>query len=114
MSDYPLKLVRDREGEAYRHEHALAFTYDGRPCNADHVSRLRQKLLEEVGEYLIDPCVEELADVLQVVQDLSRVDLDATFKDVEDARAAKFKRKGGFGDGRVMVARELSEEERRR
>jgi predicted house-cleaning noncanonical NTP pyrophosphatase (MazG superfamily) len=112
VSDYALKLVRDREGEAFKHEHALAFTNDGRPCNGDHVARLRQKLLEEVGEYLIDPSVDELADVLQVVQDLSRVDLDSTFRDVEDARAAKFKRKGGFGDGRVMVARELTAEER--
>jgi predicted house-cleaning noncanonical NTP pyrophosphatase (MazG superfamily) len=102
---YPIKLVRDRvasidtsQGLAYRPVADLG----------EHMRRLRAKLVEEVGEYLIDPSRGELVDVHQVVRDLAFVDLrlgetpGLAVASLEPATAQKFEERGGFIEGVVL------------
>lgn len=50
---------------------------------------LRAKLLEEVGEYIMEPSVEELSDVLEVIHALADIDLAVPFSDIEYRRISK-------------------------
>jgi predicted house-cleaning noncanonical NTP pyrophosphatase (MazG superfamily) len=100
MADgYPIKLVRDRVAEVDTSE-GLAY----RPVRSpdEHRRRLRAKLVEEVGEYLIDRSVEELADILEAIQCLAVFDCGVPFQVVEDMASEKFAERGGFREGVVM------------
>lgn len=61
------KLVRDRIPEIIRERGgepiARTLTDDG-----EFIAALDRKLREEVDEYLENPCVEELADILEVLE----------------------------------------------
>lgn len=105
MADgYRIKLVRDRVEEIGP---GRAFTY--KPCrNRDeHVHLLRQKLGEEVVEYLLDPSVGELADILEVIESLAWLDLGVTWEEIDQAADQKFRERGGFREGTVMEAVEV-------
>lgn len=98
---YPIKLVRDHIGARLGGEGTI--TYAPVEDDAEHVALLRRKLIEEAVEYLTNPCVAELADVLEVVWSLARVDL-RTNPSVVSARAStKRIERGGFDRGMVMV-----------
>jgi predicted house-cleaning noncanonical NTP pyrophosphatase (MazG superfamily) len=100
---YPIKLVRDRTpatinatgdpGELFYAPLADA---------ADRGRWLRKKLVEEVGEYLIDGGPAELRDVLAVLAELAiehGIGWDRlTQMVVDDPR-------GGFGDSVMMYGR---------
>ena len=58
---------------------------------------LRQKLQEEVDEYLADENGEELADILEVVYALA-ASIQLTPNDVETIRKQKLAERGGFVD----------------
>lgn len=60
---------------------------------------LRKKLVEEVAEYLVDPSVGELADVLEVAYALARWDLQVELWELDAARNRKLAGRGGFRDG---------------
>ncbi len=68
----------------------------------EHAARLRAKLVEEVGEYLAQPSIGELADILEVVHALAYVDVGRTFAAVEQERDRKWHERGGFNRGLVM------------
>jgi predicted house-cleaning noncanonical NTP pyrophosphatase (MazG superfamily) len=97
-----IKLVRDRidlhlEG---RHGHVVY-----RPLPPEMVvPELRKKLAEEVAEYLIDPSVAELADVLTVVNALAAVDLRVDAGVVQQAANDKAESRGAFLEGLGMWA----------
>lgn len=93
---YPIKLVRDRT-TAIIGDRGTLF-YDHIPVEA-RGPWLRRKLIEEASEYVIDPDVPELADVLAVIEGLASVHgltLQGLIEHMdEDPR-------GGFLTGRMM------------
>ena len=101
MSGYIVKLVRDRIA---RVGPARGFTYDRCLDSAQHRKLLRAKLLEEVGEYLLDPSMEELADVYEAVYALAVVDQGADIVAVGHAARRKREERGSFIEGTIMVA----------
>lgn len=91
-----VKLVRDGIGRRLGSQTAV---YEPIPDTSEHVTELRKKLLEEVGEYLLEPCEEELADVLAVVRALALVDLRVEWSKITALELAKHGERGGFEDG---------------
>ncbi|WP_435126199.1 nucleoside triphosphate pyrophosphohydrolase [Actinacidiphila sp. bgisy144] len=92
------KLVRDRIPQIIRENGAepVVRTADA----AEYRSRLRDKLGEEVAEFLAADdaeAPEELADVLEVVHALA-ADLGLGPDQLEKLRAAKAHERGGFTD----------------
>ncbi len=61
----------------------------------EYVVELRRKLQEEVAEFLDEPSVGELADILELVGALSET-LGASLPEVEAARMEKREARGGF------------------
>lgn len=96
---YPIKLVRDRVADVDTSE-GIRF----RPVRErdDLVRLLRAKLLEEAGEFLLDPSAEELADLLEVARALAYHDLRVPFSTVEHLRERKKRQRGGFHRGTIM------------
>ncbi|WP_432894567.1 nucleoside triphosphate pyrophosphohydrolase [Kribbella sp. CA-245084] len=92
------KLVRDRIPEIIRASGAEPISY--RAEGAEYRSRLRDKLLEEVDEFLAadgEAAVEELADVLEVVYALA-ADLGTSKEALETTRATKAGERGTFSN----------------
>lgn len=90
------KLVRDkipdiiaRSGEK-PHTHTVQGT--------DYAKALQAKLQEEVEEYFEDPCIEELADIQEVILALAALHDE----DLEKTRIAKRKARGGFAKGIIL------------
>ena len=100
MTDLP-KLVRDRIPEIAREngdEPAVHVADD-----AEYERRLREKLVEEAGEFAEDGDLDELADVLAVVAAVCEhrgVDREA----VERRREAKADERGRFAGRYVLDA----------
>lgn len=73
------------------------------PATSEQLVRgLRAKLVEEAIEYLQDPNIGELADVLEVVRALAHHDLGVNFRAVEIEAVAKADERGGFNEGMAM------------
>ncbi|MEW2622101.1 nucleoside triphosphate pyrophosphohydrolase [Streptomyces sp. NPDC048106] len=92
------KLVRDRIPQIIRDGGAEPVVYIA--DREEYRSRLRDKLGEEVAEFLAagaDTAPEELADVLEVVHALA-ADLGVDGDQLEKIRAAKAGERGGFSD----------------
>ncbi|MFI8879503.1 nucleoside triphosphate pyrophosphohydrolase [Streptomyces sp. NPDC055243] len=92
------KLVRDRIPEIIRAEGTKPITYVA--GSQEYRSRLRDKLGEEVAEFLsADEAVAlgELADVLEVVHALA-ADLGTDSAGLESVRQAKARERGVFAD----------------
>ncbi|HEX7088692.1 MAG TPA: nucleoside triphosphate pyrophosphohydrolase [Longimicrobiales bacterium] len=106
---YLVKLVRDGIPALLKGEGTL--TYEPMP-KEEHVKHLRRKLVEEAMEYVTDPSVGELGDVLAVVRDLAVVDLGVEWEDVFAAERRKRRVRGGFADGIGMYGRHPSDTDR--
>ncbi|WP_369228922.1 nucleoside triphosphate pyrophosphohydrolase [Streptomyces sp. R21] len=92
------KLVRDRIPQIIRENGAEPVTYIA--DRKEYRGRLREKLGEEVAEFLEadeDSAPEELADVLEVVRALA-TDLGVDADQLEKLREAKAAARGGFAD----------------
>lgn len=92
------KLVRDRIPQIIREDGAEPVTYTA--DREEYRSRLRDKLGEEVAEFLEadeGSAPEELADVLEVVRALA-ADLGVDPDQLEKTREAKACARGGFSD----------------
>lgn len=90
-----VKLVRDRIGE-FVGESTVSYEPIDDPELA--IKALRRKLVEEALEYMDDPCIAELADVLAVVEALADADLRCGFDAIDAEAAAKYLERGGFAD----------------
>src|SRR5690349_17637751 len=95
------KLVRDRMPEIIRAKGEVPIVYQAEPD--EYRRRLRDKLVEEVGEFLDEgegereAALEELADVLEVVHALA-VELGSSAEEVERIRSAKAAERGAFAE----------------
>lgn len=102
-SGYPIKLVRDLTPEILNGTGEPGdLWYESAPAEA--LPRLLLlKLTEEIGEYLVDGGVEELADVLAVIEALAVHAHGVTF-DALLVRA-RANHRGGFQRGVLMFGR---------
>lgn len=86
------KLVRDRIPEIIE--------ASGRRCEwevlseEEYLTRLDEKLQEELAEYLADKSLEELADLLEVL--MAVAEARGSMAEVEAIRVAKKAERGGF------------------
>lgn len=56
---------------------------------------LLQKLKEETDEFIDNPCIEEIADILEVV-DAIKKHFDFSETEILQAKSEKFRERGGF------------------
>ena len=95
------KLVRDKIPEIIESQGKRCKVYVA--VNEDYQQRLKDKLLEEVYEFLEDPCVDELADIEEVLLAIAEINR----WDLSGARIAKNMLRGGFW--RRYVLQEVEE-----
>lgn len=87
------KLVRDRIPEV--------IAADGKQCKtrvlleSELQEHLLTKLVEEVEECQKQPCIEEIADIIEVLRALAD-QLGSSIDEVEQARIEKLQKRGGF------------------
>lgn len=67
----------------------------------DYLCALEAKLLEETNEYLSSPCMEELADMLEVMEAICRA-RGYDLRQLLEIKAQKKKDRGGF-DNRIFL-----------
>ena len=84
------KLVRDKVPDIIEAQGKKCKLYVA--TGKDFQDRLKDKLLEEAKEFFENPCVEELADVQEVIDALSEVHR----WDVTGARLKKASERGRF------------------
>lgn len=98
MKEYN-KLVRDKIPEIIK--------ASGKECEIEIVSMeeryklLENKLQEEVGEFLEDKNLEELADIMEVLFGLADI-LGYSEEELLKARDKKKEERGGFKEGLVL------------
>lgn len=74
----------------------------------EFLTRLEEKLIEELEEYDESKSVEELADILEVVYRIA--DLKGTPKDLlDEIRQKKFKERGGFEKNLFLIDTEKND-----
>ena len=101
-----MKLVRDNIPQIIRKS--------GRDCRyfkvtseTQHMAFLKEKMIEELEEFMEDPCEEEAGDMLEVL--LSMLKLKGiSFDDVQDVSYVKMLERGSFGEGIVLTTVEGS------
>ena len=95
------KLVRDRIPEIIKGEGKKASV---RVADEEEYFRLlKDKLMEEVDEYIDSDSPKELPDILEVVIALGSV-YRLSFKDLSEMAGEKRKARGGFNDRIVLVS----------
>jgi len=95
-----MKLVRDLipqiiESEGRKCEHRKVRDRD------EHMRQLRAKMSEETNEFFKNPCVEEAADMLEVLYAFTSLH-DIEFEDVLEAARVKHDERGGFMEGVIL------------
>lgn len=93
------KLVRDKIPEIIKSSNRVP---ECRVLENDqeYLRYLVKKLQEEVIEFTENPCVEELADVKEVIDALSGI---RGFGDVESVQERKREERGGFGKRILLI-----------
>ena len=93
------KLVRDKIPQIIEQEGRQVHMHI---CDEqEFVERLRDKLQEEVSEFLQDNTVEELADILEVVYALANTQ-HVSSQQLEAMRSDKAQKRGGFSK-RIVI-----------
>ena len=87
------KLVRDKIPEIIKGKGVIPKVHIA--SEEEYKAKLREKLSEEVQEYLEDPCIEELADILEVVYALCSLE-GVSKEQLEEVREKKAIERGGF------------------
>ena len=94
-----MKLVRDRIPQIIEEEGGSCEYYSADPD--EFKQRLFDKMTEELNEFIVDPCVEEAGDILEVLFSLVEI-IGADFEDVLEAAHDKFEKRGGFKNRIVL------------
>ncbi len=102
MKKVIVKLARDLGPKVCKKMNYTASFYQA--DDAEYCTRLRDKLQEEVDEYLEDKNLEELADILEVVHALAHLE-GYSVEQLEAARKKKAHECGGF-EKRLIVTYE--------
>ena len=95
------KLVRDRIPENIN-------SMEGRNCNYkilnydEYLEELDKKLFEEAHEFIEEHSVEELADLMEVIYTIMKIN-NISMNDVENARKIKRDKKGGFNNKIYLI-----------
>lgn len=95
------KLVRDRIPEIIAAEGRRAEVRV--LTEAEYLAALKQKLGEELAEYLKDDNLEELADLMEVVYALA-VAKGSSPSELEALRAKKQQERGGFRERLFLIS----------
>ena len=93
------KLVRDKIHGRIKEKGAIPITHTADA--AEYSRRLKEKLQEEVSEYLEDENLEELADILEVIYAICK-SRKIGRKKLEEARKNKYAERGGFRDRTIL------------
>lgn len=88
------KLVRDKIPEEINNIEGRKANYKILNDN-EYIQELDKKLLEEAHEFIEEHSVEELADLMEVIHAIMKIE-NISFNDVEIARELKNKKKGSF------------------
>jgi len=89
------KLVRDKIPEVIKKnepESEVSFHIAG---DDEYWKELKQKLVEEVNEYLKSETIEEMSDIEEVLKTIRNFK-NISIEKVEKIRKEKFKKRGGF------------------
>jgi len=93
------KLVRDKIPEIIKNKGAVPITHIA--DDNEYWQKLKEKLQEEVDEFLKDGTEEELADILEVIYaicDFKKIDKEK----LELLRIKKAEERGGFKDKIIL------------
>jgi predicted house-cleaning noncanonical NTP pyrophosphatase (MazG superfamily) len=93
------KLVRDRIPEIIVQSGSRPVTHIAN--DREYGEKLKEKLFEEVAEYLNNEDIEELADILEVIIAICNFKY-GDFQNLEKSRKSKQAKNGGFED-RVIL-----------
>lgn len=94
------KLVRDNIPEILEKHGSQIKTYI---CDEEeYITRLKNKLQEEVNEFLEDNTAEELADIIEVLYALAKTKKISP-EQLEAIRQKKLKKRGGFDKKIILV-----------
>jgi len=95
-----IKLVRDRIPEIVSRERGEKAVYRV-AGKREYLRLLREKLEEEVAEYLAGEAAEELADIAEVIRALGEAG-GMSPRRMESIRREKARERGGFRGRKVM------------
>ena len=70
--------------------------------NDEYIKELNKKLLEEAHEFIEENAVEELADVMEVIQNIMRAK-NISYEEVEKIQEMKREKKGGFSNRIYLI-----------
>ena len=70
--------------------------------NDEYIKELNRKLLEEAHEFIEENAVEELADVMEVIQNIMRAK-NISYKEVKKVQEMKREKKGGFSNRIYLI-----------
>lgn len=93
------KLIRDRIPEIIKADNKLAITH--KASDEEYFDKLREKLKEEVEEFLKSNDVDEIADMLEVLYALCD-SKNISRENIENMRKNKAEKRGAFKDKLIL------------
>ena len=95
-----MKLVRDLIPKIIE-ENGKSCRWHKINNHSEYMSYLKLKIIEEADEFIEDPCLEEAADMLEVVRAFAHIN-NLDFEKVISVAQNKTKKRGGFTEGIVL------------
>jgi len=95
-----MKLVRDYIPEIIEESGKTCFWHKVKNYS-EHMQQLKLKIIEETDEFIEKPCLEEAADMLEVIRAFISIN-KLNFDEVLQAAQDKAKTRGGFTQGIIL------------